>query len=330
MPCGLVDEREGGHRFCAIVTGRELVGAAAMTLFEKSRPRWRVIVPIAVAMAVLGGCTLLQRATYIQNQGLSVPWWCTSTEEIPVTDGPAAGSVDYYAGTHKSPLSWDECKTMSGQIDQAEAYAVQWPTLGAAEADGWRMATTYVPGMGTHHIRGGITPAMLNSPSFNRLNPDLTSAGLDDVFDPTKPEVLQYGGLGSSARLVGFDYYVRTTTGQPPAGFPGNNDWWHIHPMICFRTSDAAMVGFNTSDSSCTGMGGINVNMSNYYMLHVWVIDDMEFTPDVFAGMMPCISNGTAIHDDPQHWCHTSRTAPGMGASAVHDMSTHDMSTMGG
>ena len=37
-------------------------------------------------------------------------------------------------------------------------------------------------------------------------------------------------------------------------------------------------------------MGGINVNMANYYMLHVWVLDDMTFEPDVYAGMIPCIA----------------------------------------
>jgi hypothetical protein len=56
-------------------------------------------------------------------------------------------------------------------------------------------------------------------------------------------------------------------------------------------------------------MNGVNVNMSNYYMLHVWVLDDMTFEPDVFAGMIPCISGGTAVHD-PNHWCHKSRTSP--------------------
>ena len=97
----------------------------------------------------------------------------------------------------------------------------------------------------------------------------------------------------------------------------------NIHPKICFRTSDAYMVGFNTSDSSCAGLGGINVNMANYYMLHVWVLDDMKFIPDVYAGMIPCIANGTAIHD-PNDPCHTSRTPMGMAAA------DHDMSTMGG
>ena len=53
--------------------------------------------------------------------------------------------------------------------------------------------------------------------------------------------------------------------------------------------------------------GGINVNLSNYYMLHVWVLDDMKFIPDVFAGQMPCITAGSTIHDDPDNPCHFGR-----------------------
>ena len=52
-------------------------------------------------------------------------------------------------------------------------------------------------------------------------------------------------------------------------------------------------------------MDGINVNLSNYYMLHVWVLDDMKFIPDVFAGQMPCITGGSAIHDS-----RTTRATP--------------------
>ncbi|MGZ4683422.1 MAG: hypothetical protein ACXWCM_07270 [Acidimicrobiales bacterium] len=292
--------------------------------------RWRRLYPLAAVMLMVmaSGC-YLQDTIDAQNASGPVPWWCTSTEEIPVTSGPAVGSVDYYAGTHKAPLPWDQCKTVSAQFDIAKAYALQWPTAGDAVAAGWRMATPYVPGMGTHHVRGGITPQMLADPSFDRNNPILDAAGLDDVFDPAKPEVMQYDGNTSSAKLVGFDYYVRTSTGLPPAGFPGNNDWWHIHPKICFRLSDAVMVGFNTTDSNCTSQQGINVNMSNYYMLHVWVLDDMTFEPDVYAGMIPCIANGTAVHD-PNDPCHTTRTMAGAtaGDGSTHDMSTHDMSGM--
>jgi hypothetical protein len=270
------------------------------------RNRWWKVGAIALATMMLASCAYYTKANEAEQAGPTRPWWCNPTEEIPVTEGPAAGSVDYYANVDKAPLPWADCKSMSLQFDIAKAYALQWPTAGAAVAAGWRMATPYVPGMGTHHIRGGITPEMLADPSFNRLNPNLDSAGLDSTFDPIRPEVLQYDGNGPDAKLVGFDYYVRTDTGQPPEGFPQKNDWWHIHPWICFRTTDAHMVGFNTSDANCTAMNGINVNMANFYMLHVWVLDDMTFEPDVFAGMIPCISGGTAIHD-PNHMCHKMR-----------------------
>jgi hypothetical protein len=278
----------------------------------------RLVITALVFAASTSACAYYNGAVDAEGAGGPVPWWCTATEEIPVTAGPAAGTIDWYAGTHKGPLPWDQCKTMSAQFDVAKAYALQWPTAAAAEADGWRKVTPYVAGMGTHHVRGGITPAMLNSPSFNRLNPILDDAGLDDVFDPAHPDVLQYDGNGPTAKLVGFDYYVRTTTGLPPAGFAGNNDWWHHHPWICHRTTDAVMIAFNTSDANCTAMGGINVYLGNYYMLHVWILDDMKFEPDVFAGMIPCIANGTAVHD-PNDPCHTSRDGMGM-ATMDHTM----------
>ena len=285
--------------------------------------RMRLLLVSVAVMLVASACAYLDGANDAEQSGGPVPWWCTSTEEIPVTTGPAVGTVDWYGddGIHKAPLPWDDCKTMSLQFDVARAYAVQWATAGEAEADGWRKVTSYVPGMGTHHVLGGITPEMLNSPTFDRQNPILDDVGLDDVFDPARPDVLQFGGNDPTARLVGFDYYVRTDTGRPPAGFPGNNDWWHHHPWICHRTSDAAMIAFNVSDSACAASGGINVNLQNYYMLHVWVLDDMKFEPDVFAGMMPCIANGTAIHDQPDHSCHTSRT----GGMAAMDHTMVDM-----
>ena len=74
------------------------------------------------------------------------------------------------------------------------------------------------------------------------------------------------------------------------------------------------MIGFNVERRDMHGPGRLNVNMSNYYMLHVWVLDDMKFTPDVFAGMIPCISNGTAVHN-PSDPCHTSR--PGATAATA-------------
>jgi len=269
-----------------------------------------------VALSLTLSSCYYQDALNAKKANGPVPWWCTSTEEIPVTTGPAVGTIDWYAGTHKSPLPWDDCVAMSAMFDLAKNYAEQWKTEGAAESDGWKEVTPYVNGMGTHHVRGGITPAMLADPSFDRQNPILDSVGLDATFDPSRPEVLQFDGNSTSAKLVGFDYYVRTNTGRPPDGFAGNLDWWHHHPWICHRKTDAAMIAFNVSDSTCAAQNGVNVNMSNYYMLHVWVLDDMKFIPDVFAGMIPCITNGTAIHD-PNDPCHTSRPGGAAAARAV-------------
>ncbi|CAN5491299.1 hypothetical protein BH10ACT1_BH10ACT1_03880 [soil metagenome] len=267
--------------------------------------RFRLMIVVTVVALAASSCAYYRAAMTAESEGAATPWWCTATEEIPVTAGPASGTVDWYAGTHKGDLPRADCTAMSLQFDLAKAYVLQWPTRGAAEADGYREMTGYIPGMGTHHLKGGITAAMLADQRFDPENPILDEVGLDDVFDPTKPEVLQFEGNGANAKLVGFDYYVRTTTGRPPAGFKGNNDWWHHHPEICYRKTDAAMVSFNDSDAGCTAKGGTNVNMSNYYMLHVWILDDMKFEPDVFAGMMPCISGGTAIHD-PDDPCHTT------------------------
>ena len=77
--------------------------------------------------------------------GQPVPWWCNSKEEIPVTTGPAVGTVDWYAGTHKAPLSWDDCVTMSANFDLAKSYAEKWPTEGQAEDDGCLEATRTSP-----------------------------------------------------------------------------------------------------------------------------------------------------------------------------------------
>ena len=49
---------------------------------------------LVMAAVLLGSCTYADMARSAQDRGEPVPWWCTATEEIPVTDGPAAGTVD--------------------------------------------------------------------------------------------------------------------------------------------------------------------------------------------------------------------------------------------
>src|SRR5262245_59947064 len=125
--------------------------------------RARLLVLAVVASLVLTSCYEFE-ATYARDHGQPLPWWCNPTEDdTRVTEGPAAGTVDWYTGVEKAPLTWDQCIQLGAFFDQAKEYAEQWQTRGAAEAAGFREATSYVPGMGTHHVKPGITPAILNS-----------------------------------------------------------------------------------------------------------------------------------------------------------------------
>jgi hypothetical protein len=260
-----------------------------------------VMIAAAAALAFLAsGCYTLQASIAEQN-AQPVPWFCNPIAENSVT-GPGMGPVDYYAGVTRGPLTYEQCKEVGAMMDQGKAYAMRYPTLGDARRAGMHNGFDFIPGMGTH-TGFGFDPQMLNDPSFDPQNPVFAGTNVDDVFDPAQPEFLQYNGNTDDSVLVGFDYYVRTNTGQPPAGFPGNNDWWHIHPTLCANKTTGTAFAVNTTDAGCASQGGINLHTQNYYMLHVWAVDNLEYRADVHAPMHPCIKVTGAVFDmsDPCH-----------------------------
>jgi hypothetical protein len=273
-----------------------------------------------VLVTLLGGCEYWDMAVE-RAPGSPVPWFCNPVAPNSVT-GPGMGTTNWYAGQTRAPLSDMDCAALGSQLDQAKAYANQFPTLGAAEAAGFARGFAFIPGMGTHHANRGITAAMLQDPSFNRFDPVIPGSVLDGIFDPRTPEFLQYNGNTPGSVLIGMSWYVRTTNGLPPAGFAGSDDWWHHHPTLCLSNTNAEVVGVNTTDAECTPRNGTNVHMGNYYMLHTWQVDDLEYHGDLFAPMHPCILSTGAIFDmnDP---CHTSamggsnRATNGAAASAA-------------
>jgi hypothetical protein len=266
----------------------------------------------AAIMLLSGGCYFVPAFDYAAGR-TSVPWFCNPTAPNSVT-GPGMGTVNWYAGTTRAPLDGSNCQVVAAGFDQAKAYAEQYPTLGDAEDAGFLSSFAFIPGMGTHHGLGAISPELLADPSFDRFNPVIPNSIIDDVFDPARPEFLQYNGNGRDAVLVGMSYYVRTTNGLPPEGFPGNNDWWHHHPTLCLNPSTAQAVAVNTTDSQCSSRGGINVYLDDYYMLHIWVVDQLEYYADIHAPMHPCITSSGAIFDmdDP---CHDSAGGASTGAA---------------
>jgi hypothetical protein len=274
--------------------------------------RLRVAVLVVVMAAVASGCEYYGMAREARDNGQPVPWFCDPVAPNSVTLA-GMGSVNWYAGTTREPLSYADCLTVGNQLDKAKAYAEQFPTLQDAVNGGFRSTFAFIPGMGTHHGLQSITPELLADPSFDRFNPIIPNSVIDDVFDPTRPEFLQYNGNGPTAQLVGMSYYVRTSNGLPPEGFVGNNDWWHHHPTLCLDRTTAVASSPNISDSACASRNGVNVYLDDYYMLHVWLVDDLEYEADVHAPMHPCIKSGGAIFDmdDPCHdeWQGSSAAA---------------------
>lgn len=268
-----------------------------------TRRRLRLVALVATIAMVASGCEYWSQAYNARQDGTQVPWFCNPVAPNSVT-GPGMGSVNWYAGMTRAPLDYDSCEEVAVGLDEAKKYAEQYPTLGDAVDAGFTAGFNFIPGMGTHHGKSGITPEMLADPNLDRDNPIMPAgSNIDDVFDPAEPEYLQYNGNGRDAVLVGMSYYVRTDNDLPPEGFPGDNDWWHHHPTLCLNPTTATAFQAATSDATCSAAGGINIKMDDYYMLHVWLVDDLEYHGDVHAPMHPCIKSGGAIFDmdDPCH-----------------------------
>jgi hypothetical protein len=230
------------------------------------------VAAVAGLSTMLGGCYLPGALIQKDADPSMRPWWCESTL------GAMQPGFQYYIdhNIQKGQLSWNDCIEISRDFDAALAYAEQWPTRGQAEAAGWRASVNYAEGMGTHHALG---------------NP------LAGTFNPTRPTFLQYGGNTPDAKLVGISWYVNSGAGTPPAGFPGNNDWWHFHEYLCISNSTGLVI----FDGKCpAGVNGSSVYLGNYWLLHAWIVPGWEHKPDVFEGHHPCLlASGPAAMDDP-------------------------------
>jgi hypothetical protein len=230
------------------------------------------IAGVAVLALVLSGCFQPLAEKHQSAMPDTRPWWCHSTGG----DGTHGG--DYYVnqGITKGMLSWDDCLALSSDLDAALIYAIQWPTRGEAEAAGWTASVNYAMGMGTHHALG---------------NP------LQGAFNPRQPNFLQYDGNGPDAKLVGMSWYVNNGPDAPPAGFPGNNDWWHTHEYLCLSNSTGLVI----FDGQCqAGQNGSTVYLGNYWMVHAWIIPGWQHPSDVFVGHHPCLlAGGPAAPHDP-------------------------------
>ena len=229
----------GGTRVSARTQSFALLERADMTRPKRLRP---FLLMLAAAL-VVGACYPLD-----YMPGTPRPTWCDPTDTA-VNDGHTTSFYAFYT-TPKAPLSQTDCQAVVGYLNQAAAYAAQFPTVASVEAAGWIQATVWTPGQGIHFV----DPTRLAGP-----------------FDPTRPNWLLYNGTSDSANLVGMMFLVESGV-SPPAGFPGANDQWHNHDKLCYD-ADAIpfIIGEHFSDSFCAAVGGVNTDYSGQWMVHAWL-----------------------------------------------------------
>lgn len=231
----------------------------------------RLALIVATAALVLSGCYRPMADQMKAENPDMKPWWCNST--LMPGDMGSQWYLDH--GYQKGELSWDDCLAVSSDFDEVMKFAMQWPTRGQAEAAGWTASANYAEGQGTHHALG--------SP-------------LSSTFDPHRPTFLMFDGNTADAKLVGVAWFVYHPGGTPPDGFPGNNDWWHQHPILCM----SSQTGLIIFDGPCPpGTAGNTVNLPDYWLLHAWIIPGWQHLSDVFVGHHPCLlASGPATPDD--------------------------------
>ncbi len=109
------------------------------------------------------------------------------------------------------------------QIDSARAAFSVYNTPAKAIAAGFIPVLGDIPLQGVHYVNREVVEAA--------------------QFDITKPSMLLFSQLGDSTALVGAAYGYRVPESDPdPAGFDGDADAWHEHPILARGGQRVTMV----------------------------------------------------------------------------------------
>jgi hypothetical protein len=227
----------------------------------------RTITSLTAAVTMTAGLGAAGLSISVPAAGAAAqPWFCTADDPLPMDDMTEQQMMDEatFYPEMKGPLNTTDCKALRRDLRAARSFALQYPTAAEAVAGGFRFIAPYVHGQGAHYI---------------------SSEGIGSTIDPTKPNLLLFGGNSPNARLVGMAWIVNSGQAPPPVGLPGNNDHWHRHMSLCF--ANGIVVGDGISDAACSARGGSNIDTSNLWLLHAWRIQDWLYMPDVFRPHHP-------------------------------------------
>jgi hypothetical protein len=162
------------------------------------------------------------------------------------------------------------CRTLDVELGQVRHVVARFPTVADAVRAGYKQGDHYVAGMGVHY-----------------QNWDLLGG-----FDPAKPVQLLYDGTEPGSHLVGVSYVVKGRGSRPPAGFPGDNDQWHLHGKYCLKDVDGVLINLATdvlSKAECAARGGTELANQGGWMLHVWAVPGCENDWGIFSPVNPRI-----------------------------------------
>jgi hypothetical protein len=152
---------------------------------------------------------------------------------------------------------------LARELDAARDRAIDLASASDALAAGYELGSPYAPGVGAHFVKWSL---------------------IDAPFDPARPSMLLYDGNGPGARLLGFSYWVASSS--PPEGFTGGSDTWHRHFGLCIvdgqtRGEDLARA------AQCAR--GTYLDGRNLWMLHAWVAPGPANRWGIFAAANPAV-----------------------------------------
>jgi hypothetical protein len=137
---------------------------------------------------------------------------------------------------------------MGRQLAAARAATGKYRSLERARADGYFQVTQFIPGLGLHMANLKIR---------------------QDVFDPTRPQLLLYMPRASGGyELAGVGYTFVHNSDVPPPGFAGGQDVWHFHSNLCFLSNGSVTI--TPTRRACRARSGL-FQKQTAWLLHAWI-----------------------------------------------------------
>jgi len=235
----------------AVVAAAFIAGAGTIMLADPGTSEPRVLVtPAAASSGAHADHTTLngQKITGVKLQDIA-------HESVP-----------------DEPLDTYSRALLAGQLTEARAVAMRYPTVADALAGGYYLAGGFAPGSGAHYVGGGL--------------------GADPI-DIEHPGSLIYTGTNPGSKIIGLMYLGGGA--DAPEGFVGPNDHWHRHSNVCIRNGPTGIEVPFPADAEvtaemCAKERGRLMEITTW-MVHAWVVPGWESPQGVFS------------HDNPNIRC---------------------------